>query len=211
MASKGLLDYRQSLDVVSRRRYDEKCALIDKIEPYQLDKTKWSKDINLWAGVTCADIFMYLVNFTSAYTVEELKCYKGLDAYNQFISGWVRDVAVYKINDLCLHTARVMHSQRLSDTPLTPWIIIQTDGKVLAAHCNCMAGLGESCTHVAALLYSIEATVIVRNSKTVTQEKAYWLPASVKGVNYSTLKDIDFTSAKTFYRKPLIVNLLEHQ
>ncbi|XP_021374123.1 uncharacterized protein LOC110463653 [Mizuhopecten yessoensis] len=138
------------------------------MNPYQLDKTKWSKDINLWAGVTCADIFMYLVNFTSAYTVEELKCYKGLDAYNQVISGWVRDVAVYKINDLCLHTARVMHSQRLSDTPLTPWIIIQTDGKVLAAHCNCMAGLGESCTHVAALLCSIEATVIVRKSKTVT-------------------------------------------
>lgn len=52
-----------------------------------------------------------------------------------------------------------MHSQRLSDVPLSPWIIIQPDGKVLAAHCNCMAGLGEACTHVAALLYSIEASV----------------------------------------------------
>ncbi|XP_060085336.1 uncharacterized protein LOC132564723 [Ylistrum balloti] len=197
MASKALLGYRQSLDDVSKRRYDEKCALIDKIDPYLLDKTKWSKDINLWASVTFADIFMYLVNFTSVYTVEELKCYKGLQAYNQFISGWVRDVAVYKVNDLCLHTARVMHSQRLTDTPLTPWIIIEPDGKVLAAHCNCMAGLGECCTHVAALLYSIEATVLVRNSRTVTEEKAYWLPASVKGANYKTLKEIDFTSART--------------
>lgn len=92
---------------------------------------------------------------------------------------------------------QVMHSQRLSDTPQTPWIIIEPEGKVLSAHCNRMAGLGECCTHVAALLFSIEATVIVRNSKTVTEDKAYWLPASVKRVSYSALKDIDFTSAKT--------------
>jgi len=96
---------------------------------------------------------------------------------------------------------QVMHSQRLSEAPLSPWIIIQPDGKVLAAHCNCMAGLGESCTHVAALLFSIEATVKVRESQTVTDEKSYWLPASVKGVSYGALKDIDFTSAKTKKRK----------
>ena len=85
---------------------------------------------------------------------------------------------------------QVTHSQRLSEAPLSPWIIIQPDGKVLAAHCNCMAGLGESCTHVAALLFSIEATVKVRESQTVTDEKSYWLPASVKGISYGALKDI---------------------
>ena len=36
-----------------------------------------------------------------------------------------------------------------------------------------MAGLGEACTHVAALLFAIEATVKVRDSKMVTEEKAY--------------------------------------
>ena len=38
----------------------------------------------------------------------------------------------------------------------------------------------------------------VRDSKTVTEEKAYWLlPAGVSGATYRELSDIDFTSAKT--------------
>ena len=91
-----------------------------------------------------------------------------------------------------------MPSQRLRAKPLNPWIIAEKGGRVLAAHCDCMAGLGEACTHVAALLFAIEATVKVRDSKTVTEEKAYWLlPGGVKGVTYSEVSDIDFTSAKT--------------
>jgi hypothetical protein len=44
-----------------------------------------------------------------------------------------------------------------------------------------MAGLGEACTHIAALLFAIEASVKLRDSKTVTEEKTYWLlPTSNK-------------------------------
>lgn len=32
-----------------------------------------------------------------------------------------------------------------------PWIIATNDGKILMPHCNCMAVLGESCTHVASM------------------------------------------------------------
>ena len=91
-----------------------------------------------------------------------------------------------------------MHSQRLSAKPLKPWILAEKGGRILAAHCDCMAGLGKTCTHVAALLFAIEATVKVRDSKTVTEEKAYWLlPAGVSGATYREVSDIDFTSAKT--------------
>ena len=38
-----------------------------------------------------------------------------------------------------------------------------------------MAGLGEVCSHISALLFAIEATVKIRDSKTVTEEPAYWL------------------------------------
>ena len=41
-------------------------------------------------------------------------------------------------------------------------------------------------------------TVKVRDSKTVTEEKAYWLlPAGGSGATYREVRDIDFTSAKT--------------
>ncbi|XP_033747952.1 uncharacterized protein LOC117332971 [Pecten maximus] len=189
--------YRDTLDTISKQRYDNKLALIGNEDPYTLPKERWSQDVDKWAGVTYPDISFFLLYTASAYTHEEIKSYKGLAAYNQFVNGWVRDVKVCEINGVCLHTARVMHSQRLNEKPLAPWVIIQTDGKVLAAHCNCMAGLGEACTHIAAMLFSIEATFKVRQARTVTETKAYWLPASVKGVKYAKIKDIDFTSAKS--------------
>jgi len=48
-----------------------------------------------------------------------------------------------------------------------------------------MARHGEAHTHVAALLFAIEANVQTHEMKRVTQEKAYWmLPYSLKKVNY---------------------------
>ena len=76
------------------------------------------------------------------------------------------------------------------------------NGKIISAHCDCMAGLGESCSHVGALLFYVEAVTKVRDNKTVTQEKAYWmLPASCKEVPYKEIADIDFTSPGTLRKK----------
>ena len=60
-----------------------------------------------------------------------------------------------------------------------------------------MAGLGECCSHVASLLWAIEAGVRIRDSMTVTQKKAYWvMPSSVKDVPYVPIKSIDFIGRK---------------
>jgi hypothetical protein len=78
----------------------------------------------------------------------------------------------------------------MNDTPLIlrPWIIAEKGGKIISAHCNCMAGFGEACTHIAATLFWVDATVRIRETKTVTQEKAYWmLPTGVKKNAYSQL------------------------
>lgn len=71
-----------------------------------------------------------------------------------------------------------------------------------------MAGLGESCTRMAAMLFSIEATVKIREAHTVTDSKSYWLPTSVKRVDYAKIENIDFTSAKT-KKKQLDQQLLD--
>ena len=36
-------------------------------------------------------------------------------------------------------SASVKHSQRLSDTPLKPWVAAEMTGKVIRAHCTCTA------------------------------------------------------------------------
>lgn len=82
----------------------------------------------------------------------------------------------------------------MSEKPLTPWVICEKEGKILSGHCDCMAGLGESCSHVASLLWALEAGVRKRDSLTVTDKKAYWvLPSAVKKVPYARVRHICFS------------------
>ena len=68
---------------------------------------------------------------------------------------------------------------------------------ILAAHCNCMAGLSESCSHIGAVLFYNEYATRIRDSKTCTEEKAYWLLPGYHSVEYKEVCDIDFSAAKT--------------
>ncbi|CAI5661639.1 unnamed protein product [Oreochromis niloticus] len=75
---------------------------------------------------------------------------------------------------------KVLHSQRLNEPALQPWVSVSITGKVEAAHCTCMAGVMETCSHVAALLFNVEATVRICGTRTVTDEPAYWgLPGNI--------------------------------
>lgn len=85
----------------------------------------------------------------------------------------------------------------MSQKPLTPWILAEEKGTIITAHCDCMAGLGESCSHVASLLWAIEAGVRARDSMTVTQKRAYWvIPSAVKDVPYAPVRKINFLGRK---------------
>ena len=78
---------------------------------------------------------------------------------------------------------------RMSEKPLVPWIVAEANGKIISGHCNCMVGLGETCSHIASLLWAIESGVRIRDSLTVTQKKAYWIiPNGVKDVPYEPIK-----------------------
>ena len=93
-----------------------------------------------------------------------------------------------------LFSFQVNHSQRLSEKPLTPWIICEEDGRILAVHCDCMAGLGESCSHAACLMWAVEAGVKRRSSLTVTDKKAYWvLPDPLKKVQPVRVSEMKFS------------------
>ncbi len=60
-----------------------------------------------------------------------------------------------------------------------------------------MAGLGETCSHVASVLWAIESGIRSRDSLTVTQKKAYWvIPHAIKQVPYATVNEISFVGKK---------------
>ena len=69
---------------------------------------------------------------------------------------------------------------------------IEVDGVIVCAHCNCMAGLGEFCTHIAAVLFYLEAVAPLQGMKTVTDSECSWIiPFYLKSAQYLPIKDID--------------------
>ena len=68
----------------------------------------------------------------------------------------------YKVFKYKYIAFQVRHSQRMNDPPLRPWVIAEENGTIQSAHCTCMAGLGEACSHVGALLFYVDAAVKIK-------------------------------------------------
>ena len=85
----------------------------------------------------------------------------------------------------------------LNETPLRVRIILEETGQVCCAHCNCMAGLGEVCTHIAAVSFYLKTITQIQGKLTCTQAECEWLvPSYLKNIEYKPVKEIDFTSVK---------------
>ena len=97
MASKpawigAVSDYFSSLDSETKTRY------IKKMKDYGLDSDPllyagtWSRDQRMWPQVTYPDVCNYLVFTRSAYTNEEMKAFKSMEAYKYVVAGYVSEV-----------------------------------------------------------------------------------------------------------------------
>lgn len=74
------------------------------------------------------------------------------------VSGFITSVRGLLISGKVVVVGKVRHSQRMNDPLISIWIITEEDGTILSAHCcGCKAGLSESCSHVASVLFYIEA------------------------------------------------------
>ena len=159
-------DYYYRLEEAAKIRYKEKLAILGGINDLyltmenNLDCLEWQD----WPEVQYPDIYNYLITTPSPHTKEEMKAYKSLEGYRQFVDGWVSNVKVCTISysNSYLIMASVKHSQRLSLSPVKA-IGSEKKGVVLCAHCNCMAGLGEACSHITAILFTLEGAVAHRD------------------------------------------------
>lgn len=187
-----------------RKRYEEKMELLGCLEdPYCRMERKGGcrsgcVDWMDWPSVSYADIYNYLINTPSEYTHEMLKAYKSTDGYNFFMNGWVNNILVTKPEgrEHYIFTATVKHSQTLSAPPLKAWVGCKSSGLVMAAHCTCMAGAGEACSHIAAVLFVAEANTQVKQQQSCTTLPCSWLPPSFRTVDYLPVSEIDFRTPK---------------
>ncbi|KAL1478154.1 hypothetical protein MTO96_035181 [Rhipicephalus appendiculatus] len=100
-----------------------------------------------------------------------------------------------------LLTASVEASQQLSKT-YRPWCILKDDGTVVSAHCTCIAGLGECCSHVVVLLFNVEATIKYgMNDRSPTEAACMWSNVSKKSTA-APVSEIQFFKPKPGQQVP---------
>ena len=71
--------------------------MIGRLDPYETEKKDWQNDVDLWPAVTHINVGMYLLVTPSPYSGENLKNYKSMDCYMNFLDGWVREILVKSV------------------------------------------------------------------------------------------------------------------
>ena len=198
--------FYHGLDETPKKRYEQKLLQLKILDdPFSLKDEEFNltKDILSWPDLSFADIFCYLVQYPSQFSTGSLKAYKSLEAYKYVVSGLVFDVKVKSITENnFLVTGRVRHGQsQFTKTPNNAWLGIETSGEIMNAHCTCMAGLGEACSHVGAIMFYLQLTSEhnKRTSKGLdacTSLPNAWLPPSAKEVSFAKLSEINFQDPK---------------
>ena len=98
-----------SLSFFELNRYKEKIKYIGDLDPYDLPPQSLSKDPKTLPSIEYPDIVNYFIFKPCPFTKDDLKAYKGLDAYKQFLMGWVRDISSKVAGDKCIVRAKVLH------------------------------------------------------------------------------------------------------
>ncbi|GFN76538.1 hypothetical protein PoB_000304400 [Plakobranchus ocellatus] len=163
-------------DPVVRKRYDDKIACIG-VDPYKIKSEEWIKEVEEYPLMADGDIFNYLVLETSAHTQKSFKGLQeswGVQLSLQWLGVECWRLQTQATNAVVVVAGKVNHSQQLSNKALSPYIHVEMDGRVKSAHCDCMAGLDESCTHVASLLFYIEACHRLAERVTITGKPTDW-------------------------------------
>ena len=92
----------------------------------------------------------------------------------------------------CIFKGECRHSQSINNPFHQFWLTVKKTGEVRVCYCACMAGTDQSCNHVAAAVFRVEAAV--KNGLTnpsLTSSSNEWLPCRKK-VGPNKIKNLNF-------------------
>ena len=87
---------------------------------------------------------------------------------------------------------------KMKEKPLQTWIILVPDGSIKTAQCTCKAGLGETCTHAAAICFALLQKLDPEIS--CTDKLCYWnAPRKSLGTDFKKICDINWGNSPKSY------------
>ena len=158
---------------------------------------QWTKDISPIRGYWFMKLYQYLINSTeSTFDKESMKAFKSLKAYKYFADGLVRNVWAHHFEDRVVVRGYCLSSLK-AKTTYTVYVVIKTNGDVVGGACNCIAGKGEACSHVAAVLFYLDdltshAITTLPTDETVTGRPQQWHKPPKRDVDPKPLSAITF-------------------
>ena len=100
-----LSSYPDNLLPEAKTRYLAKISILNGMDP--LSDGLFGEEADDIPPVDVCDLVSYLVLQTSFMTAKQFKACKGLEAYNQFVCGWVKEINIHKVAGRYLTTGRV--------------------------------------------------------------------------------------------------------
>ena len=94
--AENISSYAAGLSRDAKARYIEKISLLNGVDPF-LGKIPGAEITNDLPPVDAFNLLSYLILKTSFITTAQFKARKSLEAYNQFVCGWVKDIVTKKI------------------------------------------------------------------------------------------------------------------
>ena len=101
----NLSSYADNVKPEAKDRYLRKISIIGGVDPFV--KLVVGENADCVPPVEACDLVSYLVLKTSFMTSAQFKARKGLEVYNQFVSGWIKEVNTRKICDKYLTMGHV--------------------------------------------------------------------------------------------------------
>jgi hypothetical protein len=96
--------YAEGLSGEAKIRYQEKISVVNGIDPFS---GCFGEPVEEVPPVDATDLVSYLVLQTNFITAKQFKAHKSLEAYNQFVCGWIKDVRTWRVVGKYVTTGRV--------------------------------------------------------------------------------------------------------
>ncbi|XP_055545638.1 uncharacterized protein LOC129730375 [Wyeomyia smithii] len=203
--------YASELTGSQAERYLNKIAIIGSRDPCLLNMSTSQIPVT----VSYDSIIDYVLHRQSTYSGAAFHCFKAVEAKKRFETGMVKLVEGVQLDDINVVRGKVVHSMSLNDPCLTSWIIIKNEN-ILSAHCDCIAGIGEVCSHVGAILYHLtyfNHHHLTNYTASVTDKEQSWgkPSSSIPGNLQQPIGEIDFGYLRdTFDEAYGCVPVLQH-